>query len=85
MKTVEYRVRPVTRYIVTRYDGGDGSPPSTEVMCVCDNEFQASRVAAALRSQPKYVRMPEHVVEEPGFDGWLNTSNHTLHLGQDRN
>lgn len=49
MKTVEYKVRPVTRYVVTRYE----SDPANGAGGVCpmgefDHEAYADRVCAAL-------------------------------------
>jgi hypothetical protein len=52
-KTVEVRVRPVTRYVVTRYEsittptGGGGS--SCDTIGEFDNERNAELVANALR------------------------------------
>lgn len=52
MKTIEYRVRPVTRYIVTRFesetheDGGDSGGSSAHG--TFDNNYVAQEVAYAL-------------------------------------
>lgn len=53
MKTIEYRVRPVTRYIVTRYhsenDEDTGlSGGGVETIGEFQNSQQANRVAVAL-------------------------------------
>jgi hypothetical protein len=60
MTTVEIRVRPVIRHIVTRYTAatplppgvhGDGPRGSLETLGEFDNEDQAELVAAALRAK----------------------------------
>lgn len=50
MTKVEYRVRPVTRYIVTRWEGEEGrnGPASRVVSSEYDNERTAYEVAYAL-------------------------------------
>jgi hypothetical protein len=51
MSTVEIRVRPVVRHIVTRYTKGDSySPASLETLGEFDNEAQAQEMAAALKA-----------------------------------
>lgn len=51
-KTVEYRVRPVTRYHVTRFESEDNPSGAGRVGCESlgefDNESQAMKVADAL-------------------------------------
>lgn len=44
MKTIEYRVRPVTRYVVTRYESG-----GVETLGEFANEGHALRVMLALQ------------------------------------
>ena len=52
MKSVEYRVRPVVRYMVTRYESGSYPDGSSYGGCSgvgeFDNEESAERVKAAL-------------------------------------
>jgi hypothetical protein len=47
MKTIEYKVRPVTRYIVTRFES-DGESGGSEVCGEFDREENAMRVGFAL-------------------------------------
>ena len=51
MSTVEIRVRPVIRHIVTRYSPPCGGNASLETLGEFDNEDQAEMVAAALRAE----------------------------------
>jgi cephalosporin-C deacetylase-like acetyl esterase len=55
MSTVEIRVRPVVRHIVTRYTKGD-KQASLETLGEFDNEAQAESVADALRD--RYITKP---------------------------
>ena len=68
-KFVEVRVRPVTRYVVTRYESAhpDGcSYSGSEPLGEFDNERAAERVAAALRD-----------AEGPqGNNGWIVVRAH---------
>lgn len=55
MKTIEYRVRPVTRYVVTRFesesDGPDGrSSTGSECLGEFDNGAMAQRAMNAMSS-----------------------------------
>lgn len=51
MKTVEYRVRPVTRYVVTRFESDSLTGSSAvETLGEFSNEWYASRVRTALES-----------------------------------
>lgn len=48
----EIRVRPVVRYVITRYyhaSPADGLPASSEVLAEVDNELRAEELAEALR------------------------------------
>jgi hypothetical protein len=47
MKSIEYRVRPVTRFVVTRYEENDGTG-SIETLGEFPNEAFAERVAGAM-------------------------------------
>ena len=47
MEKVEYRVRPVTRFIVTKYEE-EGAAQSVQTMGEYDNQFVAQEVAYAL-------------------------------------
>lgn len=61
MKTIEYRVRPVTRYIVTRYyseilPNGTGCGGCESIGGEFDNMEQANKVAKAMSSlEPEAV------------------------------
>lgn len=60
MKTVEYRVRPVTRYIVTEHVD-NGSTGGSFVLGEFQNMGQAERVAArCARAESVEVYTPEH-------------------------
>lgn len=60
MSTVEYRVRPVSRYVVTRYEDA-GNVGSVETIGEFDNEQQAMRVMAAMRlNDPLAEPLPPH-------------------------
>lgn len=59
-KTVEYRVRPVTRYHVTRFES-DGNKAGVESLGEFDNESQANKVAKALA----YLEGKLHVGVKP--------------------
>ena len=49
METIEYRVRPVTRYIVTRYDANDETKSgSCRTLGEYDNRMTAQEVGYAL-------------------------------------
>ena len=59
MKTIEYRVRPVTRYIVTRFEAHGSSEGASSYMGELDSEHLAQRVAAALvASEPGSKLVP---------------------------
>ena len=57
MKKVEIRVRPVTRYVVTRYEGEVREDGRCSAGCSSlgefDHEYYAERVAAAVRAFEK--------------------------------
>lgn len=59
-KTVEYRVRPVIRYHVTRFEN-DGNKAGVESLGEFDNESQANKVAKALA----YLEGELHVGVKP--------------------
>lgn len=73
---VEYKVRPVTRYIVTRYESGDEQGKGS---CSCHGEFDSVYVAnevgyALCRAEherlgypagDERIRYPEGVIEDP--------------------
>lgn len=60
MKTVEYRVRPVTRYTVTRFES-DGNSAQLETIGEFGNEGYAHRVMEALKAHdPSPVSLPDH-------------------------
>lgn len=56
MKTVEYRVRPVTRYVVTRYESepetGSGS---VSPLCECDHLAYAEQIKKTLEDRDPHV------------------------------
>lgn len=57
---IEYRVRPVTRYVVTRYHEGDGGTAGSEVKGTFDNPDIAHEVAYALcREEHQRAGTPE--------------------------
>jgi len=66
MRTVEFRVRPVTRWVVTRYEGDPTSGSgSLETLGEYSNEWYAKRVKDALESHekehpPVYESLPLH-------------------------
>lgn len=58
MKKIEYRVRPVTRFIVTRYeefDHGSTGGSSSESLGEFENAHQADNVATALAKSDGHV------------------------------
>jgi hypothetical protein len=60
MSTVEYRVRPVTRYVVTRYET-DGKASQLETIGEYGNEGYAIRVMEALKvHDPRPEPLPDH-------------------------
>ena len=76
---IEYRVRPVTRYIVTRYheesddDGSCGAGNS--VYGEFDSIRFANRVAVALAGQePESVNAQCFTLDEPKMNGRLGVS-----------
>lgn len=60
MRTIEYRVRPVTRYVVTRFENDtDTGSGAIETLGEFDNEGYAQRVKAALeRHDPDAEPLP---------------------------
>lgn len=48
MKTIEYRVRPVTRYVVTEFFSEEGGPSGVRTFKEFEREDDANRVADAL-------------------------------------
>lgn len=50
MRFVEYRVRPVTRYIITRFEDGGGGKCASTCLGEHDSEDTAFSVALALCS-----------------------------------
>jgi hypothetical protein len=77
MSTVEIRVRPVVRHVVTRYSEGGPLRDGTKAACSekvgeFDNEQQAERVAEALRDaipKPK-----QYIAVERTFDSMTNAA-----------
>lgn len=67
MKVIEYRVRPVTRYIITRYhsisyDNGRAEAGS-EVVGMCESAYQANRTCTALGGSEAEAQI--FLVDEP--------------------
>jgi len=66
MRIVEFRVRPVTRWIVTRYENdSETESGSLETLGEYSNEWYAKRVKNALESHekehpPEYESLPSH-------------------------
>ncbi len=61
MKTVEYRVRSVTRYLVTRYEESENSA-SSESMGEFDNEVKASNAVHAFGNSETVMAQPADIV-----------------------
>lgn len=57
MKTIEYRVRPVTRYIVTKFTN-EPDQVSSQPMGEFDNEILASNAAQAFADQETRMAQP---------------------------
>lgn len=62
MKTIEYRIRPVTRYLVTRFESDDNTRSAqVETFGDFDSEIHAIRVKNALeRHDPDAEALPPH-------------------------
>lgn len=70
-KIVEYQVRPVTRYIITRYHNETtptgGASGGVETIGEFDNQVRAELIARALVNQEagsKYTPAPAPLVEQ---------------------
>lgn len=74
MRTVEYRVRPVTRYVVTRYQTDTEGACGCEAMGEFDNEVKASNAVLAfgdsetIDAQPADVVITNRPNTPPGFE-----------------
>jgi len=75
--TIEYRVRPVTRWIVTRYEEA-GRTGKSEVIGEFDNELNAHCVRAALTVAEK----EEHDVMGESVTDEARDPRSQLHPGQ---
>lgn len=65
METIEYRVRQVTRFVVTRYTESENSA-SLETLGEFDSERFAYEVAQAMRSAPETPK--RCVIVQRGFE-----------------
>lgn len=75
MKTIEYKIRPVTRYIVTKYteeEHEDGRCSGGSEMCgEFDREEEALRAGFAMAKMDFHERSLNAEVKFPDFpDGW---------------
>lgn len=70
--SVEYRVRPVVRYAVTRYESGSDAEVSwggCETVGEFQNEESAERVKAAMEAgDPDVQRTNAYMIVKSGFD-----------------
>lgn len=69
MRTVEYRVRPVERYVVTKYESSEDAGSG----CTTVGEYQNAELASAAKSafesaEQAKTRMSQFVVVQRGFD-----------------
>ena len=63
MRTVEYRVRPVTRYVVTRWESDGDNYASCEPRGEFDNEILACNAVSAFGdSETLYAKPPGKLV-----------------------
>lgn len=73
MSTIEYRVRPVTRFSVTRYEETD-SGESVGVMGEFDNEVLAVNAAGAFAFQETQLAQPADKIIRHDGDYWERKS-----------
>ena len=66
MKTIEYRVRPVTRYVITKFTNEEGKL-SSQPIGEFDNEILASNAALAFAShETQMAQAADKVIRHDG-------------------